>query len=78
MNKMIRIYSCNETDFSSNGLAILDEAKDVCITHELNGSYNLQFEYPIDSAKWEFIANNRICRVGNECFRIRSIDNNKI
>ena len=24
MNKMIRIYSCNETDFSSNGLAILD------------------------------------------------------
>ena len=48
MNKMIRIYSCNETDFSSNGLAILDEAKDVCITHELNGSYNLQFEYPID------------------------------
>ena len=63
MNKMIRIYSCNETDFSSNGLAILDEAKDVCITHELNGSYNLQFEYPIDSAKWEFIANNRICRV---------------
>lgn len=78
MNKMIRIYSCNETDFSSNGLAILDEAKDVCITHELNGSYNLQFEYPIDSAKWEFIANNRICRVENECFRIRSIDNNKI
>lgn len=78
MNKMIRIYSCNETDFSSNGLAILDEPKDVCITHELNGSYNLQFEYPIDSAKWEFIANNRICRVGNECFRIRSIDNNKI
>lgn len=78
MNKMIRIYSCNETDFSSNGLAILDEAKNVCITHELNGSYNLQFEYPIDSAKWEFIANNRICRVGNECFRIRSIDNNKI
>lgn len=78
MNKMIRIYSCNETDFSSNGLAILGEAKDVCITHELNGSYNLQFEYPIDSAKWEFIANNRICRVGNECFRIRSIDNNKI
>lgn len=78
MNKMIRIYSRNETDFSSNGLAILDEAKDVCITHELNGSYNLQFEYPIDSAKWEFIANNRICRVGNECFRIRSIDNNKI
>jgi phage minor structural protein len=78
MNKMIRIYSCNETDFSSNGLAILDEAKDVCITHELNGSYNLQFEYPIDSAKWEFIANNRICRVGDECFRIRSIDNNKI
>lgn len=78
MNKMIRIYSCNGTDFSSNGLAILDEAKDVCITHELNGSYNLQFEYPIDSAKWEFIANNRICRVGNECFRIRSIDNNKI
>jgi phage minor structural protein len=78
MNKMIRIYSCNETDFSSNGLAILDEAKNVCITHELNGSYNLEFEYPIDSAKWEFIANNRICRVGNECFRIRSIDNNKI
>lgn len=78
MNKMIRIYNCNETDFSSNGLAILDEAKNVCITHELNGSYNLEFEYPIDSAKWEFIANNRICRVGNECFRIRSIDNNKI
>ena len=78
MNKMIRIYNCNETDFSSNGLAILDEAKNVCITHELNGSYNLEFEYPIDSAKWEFIANNRICRVGKECFRIRSIDNNKI
>ena len=38
----------------------------------------MEFEYPIDSAKWEFIANNRICRVGNECFRIRSIDNNKI
>ena len=36
MNKMIRIYSCNGTDFSSNGLAILDEAKDVCITHELS------------------------------------------
>ena len=78
MNKMIRIYNCNETDFSSNGLAILDEAKNVCITHELNGSYNLQFEYPIDSAKWQFITTNCICRVGNECFRIRSIDNNKI
>jgi len=44
---MIRIYAQDELEFTSLGLGSLDEATAAVVAEELNGSYELELEYPI-------------------------------
>ena len=54
-------------------LAILENAKDVCIREVLNSEYTLTFTLPINDSKWEYIAEENIVKVEGQLFVIRSI-----
>ncbi|MBY1363321.1 hypothetical protein KWW24_18595 [Clostridioides difficile] len=57
MNKLgnIKLYSGNETDFGHNGLGILKDATDAQVTEEINGIFELEFTYYVDSFLFENI-----------------------
>ena len=44
---MIRIYNKEEKIFSNLGLGSLDETLAALVVEELNGSYELEIEYPL-------------------------------
>lgn len=44
---MIRVYDKNELLFTSLGLGSLDEATSSIVSEELNGTYELELEYPL-------------------------------
>lgn len=75
---MIRLYNNNETDFTGNGIAILNGVKDVRVTRKINGEFCLDFTCPDNFEKWEHIINERICKLGSQCFRINEIDGNSV
>ncbi len=60
---MICIYESDCTDFSNNGLGLLNPQ--ACSVNEtLNGEYEVQMTHPIDDAgKWKRICTDRILRV---------------
>ncbi|WP_333552801.1 phage tail spike protein [Clostridium thermosuccinogenes] len=67
---MLRVYEKNATDFSNNGLAVLDGATNVLISRELNGEFKLSFDYPVNSDKWQYLRQrNKIVCEGQQ-FRI--------
>lgn len=45
---MIAIYDSVETSFTSNGLGCLPDATFIEVTHEINGVFELEMDYPID------------------------------
>lgn len=68
---MLKVYDKKETDFSKNGLAVLKEAQNVCITREINGEYKLTFELPGESnEKWQYLQHNNIVTCEGQRFRI--------
>lgn len=54
------LYESNETEFVSNGICRLYDAKSVVVTEERNGVYECDFSYPVDGANYEFIQCGRI------------------
>lgn len=53
--KTINVYKPDETDFSHNGLAVLNPSKCI-VSEEAGGSYELEMDYPIDEyGKWELL-----------------------
>ena len=42
------LYSPDETDFTSNGLGLLNDAIECTVEEERNGIYQLHMEYPVD------------------------------
>ena len=74
---MIRIYDRLATTFDTNGLAVLNTAKDVCIQRELNGEYNMSFTLPLGD-KWKHVMEEGIVKCDNQIFRIKIIDGTKI
>ena len=42
------LYAKDETQFNHLGLGVLSEATKAIVTEERNGSYHLEFEYPVD------------------------------
>jgi phage minor structural protein len=67
---MLKVYDKNETDFSKNGLAVLKEAQNVCITREINGEYSLNFDLPGDNEKWQYLQQRNKIVCDGQQFRI--------
>lgn len=67
---MLRVYDKNCTDFTNNGLGVLESATKVCITEEINGSYMLSFEMPVDNGKWSKLQTKNIVVCEGQQFRV--------
>jgi phage minor structural protein len=70
---MVNIYEYNETDFNHRGTPLKNFLK--CeITEALNGVYELNFEYPLESNDSHLLENGKILQVdnydGKQLFRI--------
>jgi phage minor structural protein len=67
---MLKVYDKNETNFNSNGLAILEQAENICISREINGEYRLTFDLSGDNEKWQYLQQrNKVVCEGQQ-FRI--------
>ena len=42
------LYSSTETEFTSNGLGVLNDTVSAVVLEERNGAYELTMEYPAD------------------------------
>lgn len=68
---MIKVFHKGEQKFVTNGLVVLDNCKSLYVTEELNGSYELEMEYEIDSrGKWQYLAQDNIIEADGQLFRI--------
>ena len=68
---MINLYSKIETNFTKNGITILNECKTCKIAEELNGLYELELEYPLDEKnKWQNLVEDNIIKADGQLFRI--------
>lgn len=71
---MIQIYSENNKNFSSNGdMTLLPE--DASVSVELNGSWNLTLQHPIDQkGRWKYLEEGAVIKApsfnGEQLFRI--------
>ena len=74
---MIKIYDRKETNFSRNGLAILNECISALIIHEFNGEYSLEIEYPSTSKKVKYLKKYHIIKADGQLFRIYRIEKKK-
>ena len=66
------IYDSKETNFNNNGLVVLSDCKSFYTTEKLNGEYEVEFEYPLDSqGKWKYTLENSIVKNSEgQLFRI--------
>ncbi|GLC32926.1 phage tail spike protein [Clostridium omnivorum] len=68
---MINVYDSKETNFNHNGLVVLSDTISSPITEELNGSYEVELEYPFDArGKWKYLLEGNIIKVDGQLFRI--------
>ena len=72
------LYEKGTTDFTRNGLGVLNNVIDAKITEELNGEYSLVFDYPLNELLSSQLIEERIvkCNVSdgtNQCFIIKNV-----
>ncbi|MDT8717834.1 phage tail protein [Clostridium sp. 19966] len=73
---MIVVYNSKETNFTTNGLEVLDNCIMAEVTEEKNGTYELQLEYPTyGDDKWLQLVEGNIIKAptpknGDQLFRI--------
>lgn len=60
------LYEKNETEFVSNGLCRLRDCTKCEVTEERNGTYECDFDYPVDGANFEQIRLGRIIAVEHD------------
>lgn len=76
---MIILYNENETQFSTLGLGVLKDAVSCFVEEHLNGSFELEMQYPVDGAHYNDISLRKIIFVkpnvydNPQAFRIYSI-----
>lgn len=61
-------------NFDNNGLAVLDECITAEVTHELNGDYSLELEYPAQSKKAQYLEELNIIKADGQLFRIYKVE----
>ena len=75
----MKIFENTATSFTTNGLGPLPDAVSSVVTEEINGIFELQFEYPITGLHYEEIKRNRlvVCKPNHydseQAFRVYSI-----
>ena len=75
----MKIFENTSTSFTTNGLGPLPDAVSAVVTEEINGIFELQFEYPITGLHYDEIKRNRlvVCKPNHydseQAFRIYSI-----
>jgi len=73
---MLVLFNKNETDFTHNGLGVLDDyIISPVVTEELNGIFKLEFDYPIHAPRADGLLHERIIRcpvpdMADQLFRI--------
>lgn len=60
VHSLITLYSPNETEFKTNGLGSLNEAKSCIVVEEANASFELELVYPIFGRHYKEITNRSI------------------
>lgn len=72
---MICIYDRAESNFSTLGIGVLKDFKSLPkITEQLNGAYNLEFDYIKSGWLSEYILEGNVIKAGGQLFRIRTIN----
>lgn len=69
---MLKIYDKFETDFSTNGIAILENATNIKIKEVINGEYTLSFSVPRNNAKWQYIQPENFVKANDQLFRVKT------
>ena len=68
---MINIYDSKETDFTNNGLVVLNECISCVVEEELNSVFEATIEYPLDEhGKWKQLLEGNIIKASSQLFRI--------
>lgn len=57
---MMRLYDGGETAFDTNGLGALPDAVSCKVTEELNGSFELELQYPMDGLHYQELQSRRL------------------
>ncbi|MCM8710840.1 phage tail protein [Clostridium sp. SYSU_GA19001] len=73
---MIYVYDKKTVrgNFDNNGLAVLDECITAEVTHELNGDYSLEIQYPVVSKKAQYLEEFNIIKADGQLFRIYKVE----
>ena len=75
----IILYAPNTTDFSNNGLGVLNEATSAIVTEERNGIFELTVKYPITGKRYSDIQYSSVLRCASvpqgdyQTFRVYAI-----
>ena len=72
--KFIAVYDKDATEYESDRLGFLENAKDVCIEQSINVDYELTFILPKGDKKWGLIDFERKVGYDGRIFRIKDID----
>lgn len=72
--KFIAVFDKDATEYESDRLGFLENAKDVCIEQSINGDYELTFILPKGDKKWGLIDFDRKVGYDGRIFRIKDID----
>lgn len=78
MRDYIRIYPHNEKEFKSGGLGVMQNARDVCISQNINGDCELTFTLHPSDEKMSLLSPENICDIQGQRYRIKTIDDDKI
>lgn len=77
--EFIAVYDKDAKDYSGKyRLGFLQNAKDVCILQEINGTYNIKLTLPQGDPKWGLVKEERKIGYANRIFRIKRIEGTEI
>ena len=71
---MITVYDKKETNFSTNGLGVLDKCSECKTLEKLNGIYEIKLSYPLHLEKKKHLKPFNIIKADGQLFRIYHVE----